>query len=184
MVARCAFSPDEIGGSERGSVTLASYNSLHLTDIAEHLYTNNLHTLRIVYRETLRRQTLSMREKEHEIMLAQRQLADAQHELAKRSTSEVRTEVASVTPASREQDLLKQLDDVEDTYQRQISEMQHQLDTVKTENLALCLEMRDVGQLAQHAQDQVCMLPLNCGWTSATCAFHNLAAWELVICSW
>jgi uncharacterized protein YqiB (DUF1249 family) len=55
----------------------------------------------------------------------------------------------------REHELLTQMDEIEESYQKQVAKLQESLDVVKTENLTMCLEVKDVGELAQRTTLQV-----------------------------
>lgn len=111
----------------------------------------------LVRRNELHEMQRHLDEKESEVLLFQQQLSGAQRQ----SNEERVVELGSLEPApapsaaAREAELLRQLEDLEDRYQQKISDIQHELDAAKTENLTLCLEMRDVGQAAQQAQQDV-----------------------------
>jgi hypothetical protein len=98
----------------------------------------------------------SIRERSQEAFMLQKQLSDLHSEMLRLKTTN-----ASSGPSmghrneQREHDLLMQMDDLENSYQRRLAELAANLDAVKTENLTMCLEVQDVGELAQRLSQEV-----------------------------
>jgi hypothetical protein len=67
-------------------------------------------------------------------------------------------------PAQREADLISQMKQEEDKFLAQIAELSTELDAAKTENLTLCLEAKDIGEILQRTSQQV-RFPASCAST-------------------
>ena len=98
-----------------------------------------------------------IRDRGQEGFMLQKQLTELQSELLR-----LRTQSTAVDPSAapqrdnqREQDLLSQMDSLESSYQKQVAELAASLDAAKTENLTMCLEVKDVGELAQRLSNEV-----------------------------
>lgn len=88
--------------------------------------------------------------------MLQKQLTDLHSEMLRLKTTNVTSEPSmGHRNEEREHDLLVQMDDLEDSYQKRIAELAANLDAVKTENLTMCLEVQDVGELAQRLSQEV-----------------------------
>jgi chromosome segregation ATPase len=100
----------------------------------------------------------TIREKGQEAFMLQKQLADAQRDILRARTASSSATVATGTAQrtnQREHELLAQMDEIEESYQKHVAKLQESLDAVKTENLTMCLEIKDVGKVAQLATRQV-----------------------------
>lgn len=86
--------------------------------------------------------------------MLQRQSADLRNELSRLQAVQP-TAQAGPDGAVSQQEFLSQMDELESAYQKQLDDLERQLDGVKAENLTLCMELQDVGEEAQTAAQKV-----------------------------
>lgn len=89
-----------------------------------------------------------------EIFMLQKQAADLRNEVSRVQAAQPAAQASSEGAVSQ-QAFLSQMDDLETAYQRQLEDLETQLDGVKAENLTLCMELQDVGKEAQMAAQKV-----------------------------
>lgn len=74
-----------------------------------------------------------------------KQCSDLRNELSRVQTVQPAAS-PSAEAALSQQAFLSQMDDLENTYQKQLEACEAQLDSVKAENLTLCMELQEISR--------------------------------------
>lgn len=105
-------------------------------------------------RTKLQEQDTTIQDHTQEMFMLQKQLSDLRTELSRLQAVQPAASVGADKAVSQ-QGFLSQMDDLESAYQKQLADLESQLDGVKAENLILCMELQDVGKEAQKESQMV-----------------------------
>lgn len=84
-----------------------------------------------------------------------KQASDLRNELSRLQAMQPAATAGADTSVSQ-QAFLSQMDELESAYQKQVEDLESQLDGFKAENLTLCMEVQDIGKEAQKEVQLVC----------------------------
>jgi hypothetical protein len=84
-----------------------------------------------------------------------KQISDLRTELSRSRSAHPGMHAGGKDGSHREEDFLAQMDELEAAYQKQLEDADSQLDSVKAENLTLCMELQDVGKETQRIAREV-----------------------------
>jgi predicted nucleic acid-binding Zn-ribbon protein len=87
-----------------------------------------------------------------------KQISDLRSELSRVRAPQPAVHTSAMDYSGRAEDFLAQMDELESSYQNQIAELEAQMNSVKAENLTLCMELQDVGKEAQRVSQEVWLL--------------------------
>eukprot|EP00892_Ulva_mutabilis_P008410 jgi/Ulvmu1/5941/UM026_0063.1 len=122
-----------------------------------------------------REQETALQAHHQEVFMLQKQASDLRNEMSRLCAAQPAA-ISHSEGIVSQQAFLSQMDDLETAYQKQLSDLEAQLDGVKAENLTLCMELQDVGQQAQKTAQKNSQLEDNI--RIAEHAQHHLKAEE------